>query len=123
MAGETQVTVIGNLAADPERRAVGNGAVVTSFVVVSTPRTKKGEQWVDGEPATWRCQVWRQPAENVAESLRKGDRVVVVGNLAQRSYENKEGEKKTVLEIQAEEVGASLRFATCRPARNQRRAA
>lgn len=121
MAGETPITVIGNLAADPEKRTVGNGNTVTAFTVISTPRIRKDEQWTDGDPITWRCQIWRQPAENVAESLRKGDRVIVSGNLAQRSYTDRAGEKKTTLEVHADEVGVSLRFATAKPIRGARR--
>lgn len=121
MAGETPITVTGNLAADPEKRITPNGATVTAFTVISTPRVRQADQWVDGEPVVWRCQIWRQPADNVAESLRKGDRVIVAGNLVQRTWTSREGEKKSAMEIQVEEVGVSLRFATAQPVRNQRR--
>lgn len=112
MANETQITVIGNLTGDPELRFTQSGAAVANFTVASTPRTfdKQRNEWVDGEALFLRCSVWRDQAEHVAESLKKGDRVVVQGNLVQRSYENREGEKRTVFEMQVQEVGASLLF-------------
>lgn len=113
MAGETVITVIGNLTADPELHWTGNGAAVASFTVASTPRTydRNSGEWKDGESLFLRCSVWRNAAENVAESLRKGMRVIAQGRLAQRSYETKEGEKRTVVELQVDEIGPSLRSA------------
>lgn len=122
MAGETPITVVGNLVADPELRFTPSGAAVVSFTVASTPRVydRQSGQWRDGEPLFLRCSLWRDAAENVAESLTKGARVIVVGQLAQRSYETREGEKRTVVEVRAEEVGPSLRYATARVQRMQR---
>lgn len=122
MAGETPITVVGNLTADPELRFTPNGAAVANFTVASTPRTydKQSQQWVDGDALFLRCNIWREPAENVAESLKKGDRVMVTGVLKQRSFENREGEKRSVIEVDAEEVGPSLKFATARPSRADR---
>jgi len=116
MAGETVVTVIGNLTNDPELRFTPNGAAVASFTVASTPRTfdRQSNEWKDGDTLFLRCTVWRQAAENVAESLHKGTRVIVQGRLKQRSFETREGEKRTVVELEADEVGASLRSATAR---------
>ena len=122
MAGETPITVVGNLTADPELRFTPNGAAVANFTVASTPRTydKQSQQWVDGDALFLRCNIWREPAENVAESLKKGDRVMVTGVLKQRSFENREGEKRSVIEVDAEEVGPSLKFATARVSRADR---
>jgi single-strand DNA-binding protein len=116
MAGETPITIIGNLTADPELRFTPSGAAVASFTVASTPRTmdRTTNEWKDGEALFLRCSVWRQAAENVAESLTRGSRVVVVGRLKQRSFETKEGEKRTVIEIDVDEVGPSLRYATAK---------
>src|SRR6201747_1339571 len=116
MAGETVITVIGNLTNDPELRFTPNGAAVASFTVASTPRTfdRTSNEWKDGDTLFLRCTVWRQAAENVAESLHKGTRVIVQGRLKQRSFETREGEKRTVVELEADEVGASLRSATAR---------
>lgn len=116
MAGETVITVIGNITADPELRFTGTGAAVANFTVASTPRMfdKTTNEWKDGEALFLRCNIWRQPAENVAESLTRGTRVIVSGRLRQRSYETKEGEKRTVMELEVDEVGPSLRFATVR---------
>ena len=113
MAGETVITVIGNLTADPELHWTGNGAAVASFTVASTPRTydRKSGEWKDGESLFMRCSVWREAAENVTESLRKGMRVIVQGRLVQRSYETKDGDKRTVTELLVDEVGPSLRRA------------
>lgn len=113
MAGETVLTIVGNLTGDPELRFTPGGAAVANFTVASTPRTfdKGTGKWVDQEALFMRCSIWRQAAENVAESLRKGTRVVVVGRLKQRSYETKEGERRTVMELEADEIGASLKFA------------
>lgn len=115
MSGETVITIIGNLTADPELRFTASGAAVTNFTVASTPRTfdKQSGEWKDGEALFLRCSIWRQPAENVANSLHRGDRVVVVGRLRQRSYE-KDGEKRTVVELEADEVGPSLKYATAK---------
>lgn len=114
MAGETAVTVIGNLTADPELRFTPSGAAVTNFTVASTPRTwdKQSGEWRDGDPLFLRCSLWRQFAENVAESLGRGSRVIVHGRLRQRSFETKEGEKRTVMELDVDEIGPSLRFVT-----------
>ena len=113
MAGETVITVIGNLTADPELRWTGNGAAVADFTIASTPRVydRNSGDWKDGESLFLRCSVWRNAAENVAESLRKGMRVIAQGRLVQRSYETKEGEKRTVVELQVDEIGPSLRSA------------
>src|ERR1700710_3259588 len=114
MAGETVITVIGNLTNDPELRFTPNGAAVASFTVASTPRTfdRQSNEWKDGDTLFLRCTVWRQAAENVAESLHKGTRVIVQGRLKQRSFETREGEKRTVVELDADEVAPSLRDAT-----------
>jgi single-strand DNA-binding protein len=118
MAGETTITVIGNLTADPELRFTPSGAPVANFTVASTPRTfdKQSGEWKDGEALFLRCSIWRQPAENVSESLTKGARVIVTGRLRQRSYEPKDapGEKRYVIELDVEEIGPSLRFATAK---------
>ncbi|WP_324653297.1 single-stranded DNA-binding protein [Georgenia sp. H159] len=122
MAGETVITVVGNLTADPELRFTPSGAAVASFTVASTPRTfdRQSNEWKDGETLFMRCSVWREAAENVAESLAKGNRVVVQGRLVQRSFETREGEKRTVVEMQVDEVGPSLRYATAKVTRTQR---
>lgn len=114
MAGETTVTVVGNVTAEPELRFTPSGAAVASFTVASTPRTfnKNSNQWEDGDPLFLRCSIWRQYAENVAESVTKGMRVVVTGRLKQRTFETQQGEKRTVVELDADEVGPSLRYAT-----------
>ncbi|MDU0479426.1 single-stranded DNA-binding protein [Staphylococcus chromogenes] len=114
MAGETVITVVGNLVADPELRFTPSGAAVANFRIASTPRTfdRNSNQWVDGEALFLACNVWRQAAENVAETLTKGMRVIVQGRLKQRSYETREGEKRTVFELEVDEVGPSLRYAT-----------
>ena len=116
MEGETLVTVIGNLTTDPELRFTPSGAAVANFTVASTPRTfdRQTNEWKDGEALFLRCNVWRQAAENVAESLTRGARVVVTGRLKQRSFETKEGEKRTVVELEVDEVGPSLRYATAK---------
>jgi single-strand DNA-binding protein len=116
MAGETVITVVGNLTNDPELRFTPSGQAVASFTVASTPRTldKQSNEWKDGDPLFLRCTVWRQAAENVAESLQKGMRVIVQGRLKQRSFETREGEKRTVVELDADEVAPSLRYATAR---------
>ena len=122
MAGETVITVVGNLTADPELRFTPSGAAVASFTVASTPRTldRTTNEWKDGDALFLRCSIWRQAAENVAESLTRGMRVVVQGRLQQRSYETREGEKRTVVEMQVDEVGPSLKYATAKVNRTQR---
>ena len=116
MAGETVITVVGNLTNDPELRFTPSGAAVASFTVASTPRTldKATNEWKDGDALFLRCSIWRQAAENVAESLQRGMRVVVSGRLKQRSFETKEGEKRTVVELDVDEVGPSLKYATAK---------
>jgi single-strand DNA-binding protein len=116
MAGDTTVTVIGNLTADPELRFTPSGAAVASFTVASTPRTfdRQSGEWKDGEALFLRCNIWRQAAENVAESLTRGARVIVNGRLKQRSFETREGEKRTVVELDVDEIGPSLRYATAK---------
>ena len=122
MAGETVITVVGNLVDDPELRFTPSGAAVANFRIASTPRTfdRQTNEWKDGEGLFLSCSVWRQAAENVAESLTKGMRVVVQGRLKQRSYEDREGQKRTVVELEVEEVGPSLKYATAKIARVQR---
>ena len=122
MAGDTTVTVVGNLTADPELRYTPSGAAVASFTVASTPRTldRQSGEWKDGEALFLRCNIWRQAAENVAESLTRGARVIVNGRLKQRSYETKEGEKRTVVEVDVDEIGPSLRYATATVQKAQR---
>jgi len=122
MAGETVITVIGNLTGDPELRFTPSGAAVANFTVASTPRTfdRQSNEWKDGETLFMRCSIWREAAENVAESLTKGTRVIVQGRLVQRSYETREGEKRTVVELQVDEIGPSLRYATAKVTRAQR---
>ncbi len=114
--GETTITVVGNLTADPDLRFLPAGAAVASFTVASTPRAydKNSGEWKDGDALFLRASVWRQYAENVAESLTKGQRVIVTGRLKQRSYEDREGIKRTVVELDVEEVGPALRFATAK---------
>jgi single-strand DNA-binding protein len=116
MAGDTVITVVGNLTDDPELRFTASGAAVANFTVASTPRffDKNTNDWKDGDALFLRCSIWRQAAENVAESLTKGARVVVQGRLKQRSYETREGEKRTVYELDVDEVGPSLRYATAK---------
>ena len=116
MAGETPITVIGNLTADPELRFTPSGAAVANFTVASTPRTfdRQTNEWKDGESLFLSCSVWRQAAENAAESLVRGSRVIVSGRLKARSYETREGEKRTVFEVDVDEVGPSLRYATAK---------
>lgn len=122
MAGETPITVIGNLTDDPELRFTPSGAAVANFTVASTPRffDKQSNEWKDGDTLFMRCSIWRQAAENVAESLSRGTRVVVSGRLKQRSYETREGEKRTVVECEVDEIGPSLRYATARVTKTQR---
>lgn len=122
MAGETTITVIGNLVSDPELRFTPSGSAVANFTVASTPRTfdKNKNEWVDGETLFLRAAVWREAAENVAESLTKGMRVIVSGRLKSRSYETKEGEKRTVIELEVDEIGPSLKYANAKVNRTQR---
>jgi single-strand DNA-binding protein len=122
MAGETVITVVGNLTDDPELRFTPSGAAVANFTVASTPRflNKQTNEWQDGEAMFLRCSIWRQAAENVAESLQKGTRVVVQGRLRQRSFETREGEKRTVIELEVDEIGPSLRYATAKPVKTSR---
>ena len=122
MAGETVITVVGNLVDDPELRFTPSGAAVANFRIASTPRTfdRQSNEWKDGEALFLSCSVWRQAAENVAESLQRGMRVVVQGRLKSRTYETREGEKRTVFEIEVEEVGPSLKYATAKVTRTTR---
>jgi single-strand DNA-binding protein len=116
MAGETVLTIVGNLTGDPELRFTPSGAAVANFTVASTPRTfdRQSNEWKDGETLFMRCSVWRDAAENVAESLARGTRVIVTGRLKSRSYETKEGEKRTVIEMDVDEVGPSMKYATAK---------
>lgn len=120
--GDTPITVVGNIVADPELRYTPSGSAVANFRVASTPRRYDSQagQWVDGEALFLTCNVWRQAAENVANSLNKGDRVVVTGRLRQRSFETREGENRTVFEVDADEVAPSLKYATAQVSRNPR---
>ena len=122
MAGDTNITVVGNLTDDPELRFTPSGAAVAKFRVASTPRflDKASGEWKDGEPLFLQCNAWRQMAENVAESLQRGSRVIVAGRLRMRSYETKEGEKRTVTEVEVDEIGPSLRYATAKVQRMSR---
>jgi len=122
MAGETVITIIGNLTNDPELRFTPSGAAVANFTVASTPRTfdRQSNEWKDGETLFMRCSVWRDAAENVAESLQRGTRVLVTGRLRSRTYDTKEGEKRTVVEMEVDEVGPSLRYATAKVAKTSR---
>jgi single-strand DNA-binding protein len=116
VAGDTVITVIGNLTADPELRFTPSGAAVANFTVASTPRSfdRQTNEWKDGEALFLRCNVWREAAENVAESLTRGARVIVSGRLKQRSFETREGEKRTVVELEVDEIGPSLKYATAK---------
>ncbi len=116
MAGDTGITLVGNLVDDPELRFTTSGAAVAKFRIASTPRTfdRQANEWKDGESLFLTCNIWRQAAENVAESLQRGTRVIVHGRLKQRSYETREGEKRTVFEVEVDEVGPSLRSATAK---------
>jgi single-strand DNA-binding protein len=116
VAGDTIITVVGNLTADPELRFTPSGAAVANFTVASTPRIfdRQSNEWKDGDALFMRCSIWREAAENVAESLTRGSRVVVQGRLKQRSYETREGEKRTVVELEVDEIGPSLKYATAK---------
>jgi single-strand DNA-binding protein len=122
MAGDTTMTIIGNLTNDPEVRFTSTGVAVANFTVASTPRAfdRQSNEWKDGETLFMRCSVWRDVAENVAESLQRGSRVIVSGRLKSRSYDTKEGEKRTVIELEVDEVGASLRYATAKVNKSSR---
>lgn len=122
MAGETTITVIGNLTNDPELRFTPSGSPVANFTIASTPRTfdRQANEWKDGETLFLRASIWRDAAENVAESLTKGMRVIVTGRLKSRTYETKEGEKRTVIELEVDEIGPSLRYANAKVNRTQR---
>ena len=122
MAGETTITVVGNLTNDPELRFTPSGSAVANFTIASTPRTfdRQTNEWKDGETLFLRASIWREAAENVAESLVKGTRVVAQGRLKSRSYETKEGEKRTVMELEIDEIGPSLRYASAKVTRTQR---
>jgi len=119
MAGETPITLVGNLTADPELRFTPSGAAVANFTVASTPRNfdRQTNEWRDGDAMFLNCAVWRQAAENVAESLQKGMRVIVSGRLKSRSYETREGEKRTVFEVDVDEIGPALKYATAKVTR------
>jgi single-strand DNA-binding protein len=116
VAGDTTITVVGNLTADPELRFTPSGAAVANFTVASTPRIydRQSGEWKDGEALFLRCNIWREAAENVAESLTRGSRVIVQGRLKQRSFETREGEKRTVVELEVDEIGPSLKYATAK---------
>ena len=116
MAGETVITVVGNLTGDPELRFTPSGAAVANFTIASTPRSfdRQANEWKDGEALFLRASVWREFAEHVAGSLTKGSRVIATGRLKQRSYETREGEKRTVIELEVDEIGPSLRYATAK---------
>jgi len=122
MAGETTITIVGNLTDDPELRFTPSGAAVAKFRIASTPRTldRQTNEWKDGEPLFLACNIWRDAAEHVAESLQRGARVIVQGRLRQRSYETREGEKRTVYELEVDEIGPSLRYATAKVQRMNR---
>jgi single-strand DNA-binding protein len=122
MANETIITIVGNLTADPELRFTPSGAAVASFTIASTPRTydRNTNEWKDGDALFLRCSIWRQAAENVAESLTRGMRVIASGRLKQRSFETREGEKRTVIELDIDEVGPSLRYASAKVNKTQR---
>src|SRR4051812_47051190 len=121
-AGDVTITVIGNLTDDPELRFTPSGAAVAKFRIASTPRIldRQTNEWKDGEPLFLACNIWRQAAENVAESLQRGARVIVSGRLRQRSYETREGEKRTVMELEVDEIGPSLKYATAKVQKMQR---
>ena len=122
MAGDTQITVVGNLVSDPELRYTPTGVAVANFRIASTPRTfdRQSNDWKDGDSLFLTCNVWRQAAENVAESLQRGMRVIVQGRLHQRSYETREGEKRTVFEVEVDDVGPSMRNASAKVSKSNR---
>lgn len=112
---DTTVTIAGNITGDPELRFTGNGVPVANFSVAVTPRIKDGDEWRDGETSFFRCNAWRELGENIADSLQKGDRVILTGTLKQRSWEDNEGQKRNVVEVTVDEMGPSLRWATAEP--------
>lgn len=122
MAGETILTVVGNLTADPELRFTPSGSAVANFTIASTPRTfdRQSNEWKDGDALFLRASVWREAAENVAETLTKGMRVIAQGRLKSRSYDTKEGEKRTVMELEVDEIGPALKYASAKVTRTQR---
>lgn len=122
MAGDTVLTIVGNLTADPELRFTPAGAAVANFTVASTPRNfdRQSNEWKDGEALFMRCTIWREAAENVAETLTRGSRVIVQGRLKQRSYETREGEKRTVVELEVDEIGPFLRYASAKVTKSGR---
>jgi single-strand DNA-binding protein len=120
VANDNQVMLVGNLTDDPELRFTPNGAAVANFRLAVTPRVREGDSWKDGETSFFRINVWRQQAENVAETLQKGARCIVVGRLRTRSWETPEGEKRSVTEVEADELGPSLKFATAKVERSSR---
>ena len=120
MANDNQVMLVGNLTDDPELRFTPNGTAVANFRLAVTPRVREGDSWKDGETSFFRINVWRQQAENVAETLQKGTRCIVVGRLRTRSWETPEGEKRSVTEVEADEIGPSLKFATAKVERSSR---
>lgn len=122
MANDTPISIIGNLTADPELRFTQSGVAVASFTIASTPRTfdKQANEWKDGEALFMRCSIWRDAAENVAESLEKGSRVIASGNLKQRSFTDREGNNRTSIELDVDEIGPSLKYATAKPNKVQR---
>lgn len=122
MANDTVITVVGNLTGDPELRFTASGDAVASFTIASTPRSfdRRSNEWKDGDALFMRCSLWKEAAENVAESLTKGMRVIAQGRLVQRSYETREGEKRTVIELQVEEIGPSLKYSSAKVTRNAR---
>jgi single-strand DNA-binding protein len=123
MSNETTLTIVGNLTSDPELRFTPSGAAVANFTIASTPRKfdKAANEWKDGETLFMRCSIWREAAENVAESLQRGTRVIASGRLSSRSYDTKEGEKRTVTELEVDEIGPSLKSATAKVSKTQRR--
>ncbi|WP_282781149.1 single-stranded DNA-binding protein [Nocardia sp. CC201C] len=123
MSGETTLTIVGNLTSDPELRETSGGHAVVNFTVAATPRVfdRSTNQWTDGAALFMRCQMWRDAAENIAESLTKGARVIVCGKLQQRSYDDREGNKRTVVELVADEVGVSLKYAVAKPIKRSTR--
>jgi single-strand DNA-binding protein len=120
MAADNQVMLVGNLTDDPELRFTPNGAAVANFRLAVTPRVRQGDQWTDGETSFFRVNAWRQLAENVTESLAKGNRAIVIGRLRARSWETPEGDKRSVVEVEADEVGPSLKWATATVQRGNR---
>lgn len=120
MANETLITIVGNLVETPELRYTPSGAAVANFTVASTPRIFREGEWVDGESLFMRCNIWRQAAEHMTASLKRGDRVIVTGRLQQRSYETREGEKRSTMEVLVDEIGASLRYTTVQIVKGKR---